>query len=255
MEEQLQSLQQDADAQLSPSEKERDYVRKTTMLTAISDSEETPPHSPTRETGILDMKIKSLEEKLKDKNKLIDELKKRLEAETASAEDLHGQLLDSNNKFCEFEDSLKAKGEELEKLKAALTEKDAKIQTLENEKAELEERGEKESEGKIISELKHKIAKLEEELMTSKDAESRIRLELNQLNTQHQEAIIALKHEMESINKTRETELESEFKLHLEQELDKQAKEIANKYIDELDKLRISETELKQKLDSLEKSQ
>ena len=258
MEEQLQSLRHDASAQPSSAEKERDYVRKTTMLTAISDTEETPPpsppHSPPPQGDMYEGKVKSLEEKLKDRDKLIDELKKRLEAETASAEDLHGQLLDSNNKLCEFEDSLKARGEELEELKAALTQKDAKITSLQNEKAELEEAGEKELESKIISELKLKIAKLEEEFSASKDAENTIRKELDQLNTQHQEAIIALKHEMENINKNKVAELESEFKIQLEQELDKQANEIANKYIEELEKCRNSETELRQKLDSVESS-
>ena len=261
MEEQLQSLRQDAGGLPSPSEKERDYVRKTTMLTTISDTEETPPPSPTRGSDMYEVKIRSLEDKLKDRDKLIDELKKRLEAETASAEDLHGQLLDSNNKLCEFEDSLKAKGEELEELKAVLLVKDTKINTLENEKAEWEEKGEKEIEGKIIGELKHKIKKLEEELSTSKEAESRIRQELNQLNSQHQEAIIALKNEMENINKNKIIELESEFKIKLEQELDRQAKEIANKHIEELNKqkselenIQKSETDLKEKLDSVESS-
>ena len=258
MEEQLQSLQHDTGAEPTSAEKERDYVRKTTMLTAISDTEESPPpsppHSPPPQGDRLEVKINSLEEKLKDRDKLIDELKKRLEAETASAEDLHGQLLDSNNKLCEFEDNLKTRGEELEELKAALTQKDAKITSLENEKAEIEEMGEKEIESKIISELKQKIAKIEEELSASKEAETAIRKELDQLNTQHQEAIIALKHEMENINKNKVVELESEFKIQLEQELDKQAKEIANKHIEELEKLRNSETELKQKLDSLESS-
>ena len=258
MEEQLQSLQHDAGAQPTSAEKERDYVRKTTMLTAISDTEETPPptppYSPPPQGDVLEGKIKSLEEKLKARDKLIDELKKRLETETASAEDLHGQLLDSNNKLCEFEDNLKTRSEELEELKAVLTQKDAKITSLENEKAEIEERGEKEIESKIISELKQKIAKIEEELSASKDAENAIRKELDQLNSQHQEAIIALKQEMENINRNKVEELESEFKIQLEQELDKQAKDIANKYTAELEALKNSEAELKQKLDSLESS-
>ena len=259
MEDQIRSLQHEAGGLPTPSEKERDYVRKTTMLTAISDTEESPPSSP-RRTDVYEVQLKTLEDKLKDRDKLIDELKKRLEAETASAEDLHGQLLDSNNKLCEFEDSLKARSEELDELKAALIEKDSKINSLENEKAEMEEKGEKDGEGNSIAELKRKISKLEEELSVSKEAENKIRQEINQMNSQHLEAIMALKQEMETINKNKIEELESEFKIKLE-ELDKNGKEIPSKDIDEydkqkaeLDRLRQSEAELREQLESKEDS-
>ena len=259
MEDQIRSLQHEAGGLPTSSEKERDYVRKTTMLTAISDTEESPPSSP-RRTDVYEVQLKTLEDRLKDRDKLIDELKKRLEAETASAEDLHGQLLDSNNKLCEFEDSLKARSEELDELKAALIEKDSKINSLENEKAEMEEKGEKDGEGNSIAELKRKISKLEEELSVSKEAENKIRQEINQMNSQHLEAIMALKQEMETINKNKIEELESEFKIKLEQ-LDKNGKEIPSKDIDEfdkqkaeLDRLRQSEAELRERLESKEDS-
>lgn len=241
-----------------PAGKHREYVHRTTTLTAISDEDETPPSTPSGGTEMLQGRIKILEEKLKDKEKLVAELKKRFEAEATSAEDLHGRLLDSNKTLDDYEESLKSKGEEIEELKKALSSKDIRISELESEKAALEEKGEKEksiSDGdtnKIIKELNERISKLEEELSASKEINVKIQEELNSLDEQHGEAIMKLKDEMENLTKVKLEEAEAGFQIQLEEELKQQAEEKNNKYMEELEVYKRTEGELKERLNSIQ---
>lgn len=248
-----------------PAGKHREYVRRTTMLTAISDEDETPEGTPPSGNEMLEGRIRILEGKLKDKEKLVDELKKRLEAEATSAEDLHGKLLDSNKTLEDYEESLKSKSDEIEELKILLTSRDERIGELEQEKAALEEKGEKDKsvsevqDSKLVNELKERIKKLEEELSASKETNTRIQQELNQLDAQHGEAIMKLKEEMERLNQTKIAELQAGFEIQLEEELKQQADELNNKYTDELSQqvkelemYKKTEMELKQRIDIIQ---
>ncbi|XP_052799079.1 A-kinase anchor protein 9-like isoform X12 [Mya arenaria] len=252
--------------------KHRDYVRHTTTLTAISDEDESPPSTPTPGTtptgggddGMIENRLRTLESKLKDKEKIIDQLKKRVEAETTSAEDLHGKLLDSNKTLEDMEESLKSRADEIEDLKKELAEKVEKIIDLESEKAALEEKGEKdtgvsESGDKILAELRERIKTLENELSASKETNAKIKDEINKMSYEHGEAIVKMKEEMENLNIIKIEELEAGFKIQLEEELQQQAEELDNKMQDELrqqaEELNVfkqTESELKQKLDEIQ---
>ncbi|KAL4221886.1 A-kinase anchor protein 9 [Mactra antiquata] len=258
-------LQQETDlvasstTQQLPSGKQREYVHRTTTLTAISDDdEESPPATPATGNEMLEGRIKVLEEKLKDKEKLVSELKKRFEAEATSAEDLHGKLLDSNKTLDDYEESLRSKGDEIAELKKALSLKDDRISELENEKAALEERGEKEKpesdtgSDKLVEELKERISKLEEELSASKETNNKISEELNQLSQQHGEAIVKLKEEMSNITEVKLQEAEAGFQIQLDEELKQQADEIENKFREELDIYKKTESELKLRLSNIQ---
>ena len=250
----------------SSPDKQREYVRKTTTLTVISDEEDEPDAdmSPNKTTEKLNARIQALEDKLKEREKVVDSLKKRLEAEATSAEDLHGRLLDNSKTLIDYEDNLKAKLTEIEELRTALSSRDNKIIQLEKEKAALEEQGEKEtpinkSDNKIIQELKEKIRNLENELSVSKEANARIKEELNKLDAQHGEAIMKLKEEMEKLNQTKIDELQQGFQLQLEEELRQQSEDLEEKFREdnkrqqeELEIYKKSESELKEKLSELQ---
>lgn len=246
-----------------PAGNHREYVRRTMMLTAISDEDESPEATPPG-TEVLEGRIKILEDKISDKDRLVGELKKRLEAEATSAEDLHGKLLDSNKTLDDYEDSLKSKSDEIEELRKALTSRDSRIGELENEKAALEEKGEKgpssKDEGTILKELQDRIKKLENELSDSKQANVRIQQELNQLDSQHGEAVMKLKEEMDNLTKSRIEELETAFQIQLEEELKQQAEELDNKYKDEISRqgeeleiYKTTEVDLKEKLNIIQR--
>ena len=265
-------------AKMSPG-KHRDYVHHTTTLTAISDEDEsppsTPPSTPTSEKSKsiektqeakstkdgtkvaadvkeLETRLKALENKLQDKEKIIDELKKRVEAETTSAEDLHEKLLDSNKTLEEMEENLKSKSEEINALQKELSEKDGQISDLEAEK----EKGSKDvsvSEGsnKIIEELKDRITKLEEELDTSRETNAKIKEEMTQMALEHGEAVMRMKEEMEKLHQSEIEELQNGFRIQLDEEL-KQQEEEMDKQAQELEIYKQTESELKQKLDEIQ---
>ena len=250
---------------LSSPERHRKYVRATTQLTAISDEDESPPSTPVQADDVRESRLKLLESKLKDKETIVDQLKRRLDSESTSAEDLHEKLLDSTKTLEDYEDSLKSKSDEISELRDALSKKDQQISDLESEKASLEEEGEKDKsstepgDSKIIQELKDIIKKLEDELSASKEANVKIKSELQQLDAQHGEAIMKLKEEMENLNTNKIEELEAGFQIQLEEELKQQAEEIESKHkqdssrqTHELEIYKQTESELKQKLDEIQ---
>ncbi|KAH3717233.1 hypothetical protein DPMN_060014, partial [Dreissena polymorpha] len=243
--------------------KQRDYVRHTTKLTAISDEEDadSPPSTPPKSESSLESKIKSLENKLKDKEKIIDELKKRVDAETISAEDLHEKMLDYNRTLEENEENLRAKTEEIQQLRKELTEKDSKISALVSEKAALEEKGEKDQEfsetgdDKLVAVLKNKVKELEHELSVSKEANKKIKDEMAKMADEHGVAIMRMKEELEKLNRAKIEALEAGFKIQLEEELQQQADEMNEKLEKqelELEIYKQTESELKQQLDIIE---
>ncbi|KAL3832339.1 hypothetical protein ACJMK2_023991, partial [Sinanodonta woodiana] len=237
-------------------EKERAFVQKTAMLTAVSDTESTPPESPPKteevyEVELRDMdkkmqsqdaKLKQLEGQLKEKDRMLLELQKRLEEEVNIETELHGKLLDDTKSLEDMEDDLKARSQEIQNLKKMLEDRDNRIAGLEEEveKGKMDEAESDSDQSKVIKELNAKVFELGKELLSYKEIERKMREEIDELTLQHQRTLEALKNEVELMNIIKhEEEIRNqaeELSNKYEQEMKKQADFLENRYSDELHK-------------------
>ncbi|KAK3603155.1 hypothetical protein CHS0354_042986 [Potamilus streckersoni] len=237
-------------------EEERAYVKKTAVLTVISDTESTPPESPPKTEEVYevqlremdkmiqsqDAKLKQLEEQLKEKDCMLLELQKRLEEEVNIETELHGKLLDDTKSLEDMEDDLKARSQEIQNLKKLLVDRDTRIAGLEKEveKGKKDEAESESDQSKVIKELNTKIDELGKELFSYKEIERKMREEIDELTVQHQHALEALKVEVELMNVIKhEEEIRNqaeELSNKYEQEMKKQADFLENRHNDELHK-------------------
>ncbi|XP_067649868.1 muscle-specific protein 300 kDa-like [Haliotis asinina] len=230
--------------------KERAYVQRTTMLTVITDSDESSaaesPRGATKSVSRLsdmeklvqerDVKISDLERLLeeekirsRDSTEEVKLLKDQLNEQEKRISDLNSELSEKVNTILELQSVVTDREKDVEDIKMVVSDKEKVIEDLQMVVAEKEKmlQNIEDEKEKYLNELQEKDIRSDDSSSVdySQDKHELI-TKLEELEHSHKQELESLRHDLEHENKVEIETLQSEFKVQLEIELKRQAAEL-----------------------------
>ncbi|XP_071108660.1 extracellular matrix-binding protein ebh-like isoform X2 [Haliotis cracherodii] len=244
--------------------KEREYVQRTTMLTVITDSDESSAtESPRgahksvsrlsdlerlvqeRDVKISDLEkfleeekgrsresaeeVKSLKDQLNEQEKRISDLNSELSEKVKAVLELQNVVSDKEKDILELQCVVSDREKDVEDIKTVVSDKEKVIEGLEGvvaEKEKLLQNIEDEKE-KYLSELQEKDIRSDDSSSVDYSQEKHeLITKLEELEHSHKQELESLRHDLEHDTQVEIETLQSEFKVQLEIELKRQAAEL-----------------------------